>query len=100
MSFCDIADAIDRWFEDLQHYEQTLEEMAAASLDQVWPVMHVVHKMSDVPHSTELQRGTRRYRAMVPRSLRSRTDRRSLQSASIQHSSSDSVLHHCLATNG
>ena len=28
-------DAIDRWFEDLQHYEQTLEEMAAASLDQV-----------------------------------------------------------------
>jgi len=28
------TDAIDRWFEDLQHYEQTLEEMAAASLDQ------------------------------------------------------------------
>lgn len=25
--------AIDRWFEDLQHYEATLEEMAAASLD-------------------------------------------------------------------
>ncbi|GAA5943305.1 Vts1p [Sporobolomyces koalae] len=28
------TEAIDRWFEDLQHYEQTLEEMAAASLDQ------------------------------------------------------------------
>jgi hypothetical protein len=28
------ADAIDKWFEDLQHYEATLEEMAAASLDQ------------------------------------------------------------------
>lgn len=25
--------ALDRWFEDLSHYEQTLEEMAAASLD-------------------------------------------------------------------
>lgn len=28
------TDAIDKWFEDLQHYEATLEEMAAASLDQ------------------------------------------------------------------
>lgn len=28
------TEAIDRWFEDLQHYEATLEEMAAASLDQ------------------------------------------------------------------
>ncbi|CAG8628618.1 7071_t:CDS:2 [Funneliformis mosseae] len=28
------AEAIDKWFEDLQHYEQTLEEMATASLDQ------------------------------------------------------------------
>lgn len=28
------SDALDRWFEDLQHYEATLEEMAAASLDQ------------------------------------------------------------------
>ncbi|CAG8493277.1 8290_t:CDS:2 [Paraglomus occultum] len=28
------AEAIDKWFEDLQHYEQTLEEMANASLDQ------------------------------------------------------------------
>ncbi|KAK4053207.1 Flap-structured DNA-binding and RNA-binding protein [Microbotryomycetes sp. JL221] len=28
-----IAEAIDRWFEDLQQYEQTLEDMAAASLD-------------------------------------------------------------------
>ncbi|CAO1620284.1 unnamed protein product [Sympodiomycopsis kandeliae] len=27
-------EAIDKWFEDLQHYEATLEEMAAASLDQ------------------------------------------------------------------
>jgi len=27
-------DAIDKWFEDLHHYEATLEEMAAASLDQ------------------------------------------------------------------
>lgn len=27
------AEAIDRWFEDLQHYEATLEDMAAASLD-------------------------------------------------------------------
>ena len=27
-------DAIDKWFEDLHHYETTLEEMAAASLDQ------------------------------------------------------------------
>ncbi|GAA6015270.1 hypothetical protein JCM10207_008931 [Rhodosporidiobolus poonsookiae] len=27
------AETIDRWFEDLQHYEATLEEMAAASLD-------------------------------------------------------------------
>ncbi|SCV74414.1 BQ2448_6846 [Microbotryum intermedium] len=26
-------ESIDRWFEDLQHYETTLEEMAAASLD-------------------------------------------------------------------
>lgn len=26
-------DAIDKWFEDLQHYEATLEEMATASLD-------------------------------------------------------------------
>ncbi|KAL9931976.1 hypothetical protein V8E36_009037 [Tilletia maclaganii] len=28
------SDAIDKWFEDLQNYEATLEEMAAASLDQ------------------------------------------------------------------
>ncbi|KAN0065214.1 Flap-structured DNA-binding and RNA-binding protein [Thecaphora frezii] len=28
------SEAIDRWFEDLQHYEATLEEMATASLDQ------------------------------------------------------------------
>lgn len=28
------AEAIDKWFEDLQNYEATLEEMAAASLDQ------------------------------------------------------------------
>lgn len=28
------AEALDKWFEDLQHYEATLEEMAAASLDQ------------------------------------------------------------------
>ncbi|KAE8259503.1 hypothetical protein A4X13_0g971 [Tilletia indica] len=28
------SDAMDKWFEDLQHYEATLEEMAAASLDQ------------------------------------------------------------------
>jgi hypothetical protein len=27
------ADAIDQWFENLQNYEATLEEMAAASLD-------------------------------------------------------------------
>lgn len=27
-------EAIDKWFEDLHHYEATLEEMAAASLDQ------------------------------------------------------------------
>lgn len=28
------SEAIDRWFEDLQHYEATLEEMATAALDQ------------------------------------------------------------------
>lgn len=28
------GDALDKWFEDLHHYEATLEEMAAASLDQ------------------------------------------------------------------
>ncbi len=28
-----IAEAIDQWFENLQNYEATLEEMAAASLD-------------------------------------------------------------------
>lgn len=28
------AEVIDKWFEDLQNYEATLEEMAAASLDQ------------------------------------------------------------------
>lgn len=27
--------AIDQWFEDLQHYQTTLEDMTAASLDQV-----------------------------------------------------------------
>jgi superfamily II DNA/RNA helicase len=27
------ADAIDQWFENFHHYEVTLEEMAAASLD-------------------------------------------------------------------
>ncbi|KAG0206612.1 hypothetical protein BGX28_002001 [Mortierella sp. GBA30] len=27
------AEAIDKWFEDLSHYEQTLEEMAVVSLD-------------------------------------------------------------------
>jgi hypothetical protein len=27
------AEAIDQWFENLQNYEATLEEMAAASLD-------------------------------------------------------------------
>ncbi|KAG0337493.1 hypothetical protein BG004_007623 [Podila humilis] len=30
------AEAIDKWFEDLSHYEQTLEEMAAVSLDHVF----------------------------------------------------------------
>nr|CAG8452152.1 14882_t:CDS:2 [Entrophospora candida] len=30
------AEAIDKWFEDLQHYEQTLEEMATASLDETF----------------------------------------------------------------
>src|SRR6185503_19343893 len=33
-SLLSLAEAIDKWFEDLQHYEQTLEEMANASLDQ------------------------------------------------------------------
>jgi hypothetical protein len=28
-----VAEAIDQWFENLQNYEATLEEMAAASLD-------------------------------------------------------------------
>ena len=28
------AEALERWYEDLQHYESTLEEMAAAALDQ------------------------------------------------------------------
>jgi hypothetical protein len=28
-----LAEAIDQWFENLQNYETTLEEMAAASLD-------------------------------------------------------------------
>jgi hypothetical protein len=27
------SEAIDQWFENLQNYEETLEEMAAASLD-------------------------------------------------------------------
>ncbi|KAG0044445.1 hypothetical protein BGZ83_010339, partial [Gryganskiella cystojenkinii] len=30
------AEAIDKWFEDLSHYEQTLEEMAVVSLDMVF----------------------------------------------------------------
>ncbi|KAF9966568.1 hypothetical protein BGZ70_001929 [Mortierella alpina] len=30
------AEAIDKWFEDLSHYEQTLEEMAVVSLDTVF----------------------------------------------------------------
>ncbi|KAG0094476.1 hypothetical protein BGZ93_007158 [Podila epicladia] len=30
------AEAIDKWFEDLSHYEQTLEEMAVVSLDHVF----------------------------------------------------------------
>lgn len=29
-----IAEAIDQWFENIQRYEQMLEEVAAASLDQ------------------------------------------------------------------
>lgn len=33
MFFSATAEAIDKWFEDLQSYEATLEEMAAASLD-------------------------------------------------------------------
>jgi hypothetical protein len=33
LSFIHPAEAIDKWFEDLQSYEATLEEMAAASLD-------------------------------------------------------------------
>jgi len=28
-----VAEALDQWFENLQSYEVTLEEMAAASLD-------------------------------------------------------------------
>lgn len=32
-SFPSIAEALDQWFENLQNYEATLEEMAAASLD-------------------------------------------------------------------
>lgn len=28
-----IAEALDKWFEDLQEYEQNLESMASASLD-------------------------------------------------------------------
>ena len=28
-----VAEALDQWFENLQNYEATLEEMAAASLD-------------------------------------------------------------------
>ncbi|KAG0288444.1 hypothetical protein BGZ97_006822 [Linnemannia gamsii] len=30
------AEAIDKWFEDLSHYEQTLEDMAVVSLDTVF----------------------------------------------------------------
>ncbi|KAF9352869.1 hypothetical protein BGX34_011925 [Mortierella sp. NVP85] len=30
------AEAIDKWFEDLSHYEQTLEEMAVVSLDTMF----------------------------------------------------------------
>ena len=32
-SLLNLAEAIDQWFENLQNYEVTLEEMAAASLD-------------------------------------------------------------------
>jgi hypothetical protein len=31
-----LAEAIDKWFEDLSHYEQTLEDMAVVSLDTVF----------------------------------------------------------------
>lgn len=33
VTFLILAEAIDQWFENLQNYEVTLEEMAAASLD-------------------------------------------------------------------
>lgn len=34
--FCCTAEAIDKWFEDLHHYEATLEEMGTASLDKAF----------------------------------------------------------------
>ena len=57
------AEAIDRWFEDLQHYEATLEEMAAASLDQVrrYNATGVAKLTSVVCLRTELQGGVERY---------------------------------------
>lgn len=33
MTCTSIAEALDKWFEDLQEYEQNLESMASASLD-------------------------------------------------------------------
>ena len=57
------AEAIDRWFEDLQHYEATLEEMAAASLDQVrrYNATGVAELILTGGFHTELQGGVERY---------------------------------------
>lgn len=48
------AEAIDQWFENLQNYEATLEEMAAASLDvnfkEELSAIEQCESMDIVPH--------------------------------------------------
>ncbi|KAH9010355.1 hypothetical protein EDB83DRAFT_2530712 [Lactarius deliciosus] len=77
------ADAIDQWFENFHHYEVTLKEMAAASLD--------------VNFKEELSAIEQWFKVL---SEAERAHSRSLQSITTFYSSTDPLLHHRPATNG
>ncbi len=90
------SDAIDKWFEDLQHYEATLEEMAAASLDLNFKEeLSAIEQCESIPLLLSSRiRLTRRSAHRVPRPFRGREDRGTVQSAARVDAGANPLLHH------
>jgi hypothetical protein len=101
------ADAIDKWFEDLQHYEATLEEMAAASLDQNFKEELSAIEQCELCCVLSLSLGCTRLMSdyclmvnRVPRSVRGGKNGCALQPVAGIDAGADPILHHCSSADG